>query len=148
MSSLLWEGLGLRGPLQWAFLPSSTLYVDLAMVVVEGEYRFNYITGSVETGRLPPGLRSLVIGDNLFVGTPDLAALPVTLRWLDLSANRLSGEVNLGSLPPYLQQLHLNFNKELSGELWEDLLPKTLTSVSIEGTRIVKQCVVVKTLED
>ena len=107
------------------------------MRVVGDQFRFNQLGGEIDTGALPPQLRWLVLGDNQFEGTLSLEALPRSVVWVDVSANKLCGSLRFALLPPQLRSLQLNLNPELGGVLYLSDLPPTVTSINIEGTRIV-----------
>ena len=127
LETIHWEFLGLRGSLNWEYLPRSLTHFSVT---------FSKLTGELEIGNLPSQLESLFVNDNELTGTPDLTSLPQNLDVLGLSNNLFHGVLDFSKMPHSLRILWLQNNAELGGTLEEGVIPKR-TTYNMGGTKIV-----------
>ena len=120
-----WCFRGLRGELQWMYLPEKTRLLNI---------RQNSLHGIVSVPDLPGGLVEIVLDMNKFSGALSFAELPSTLDTLTLSWNRCRGHVDLTNLPLEIYTLHL-FANRFSGDLRLDMLPRTLSDLQLHYNR-------------
>ena len=88
------------------------------------------LSGTVETTRLPDGLRKIYLDNNLLEGTFDFRRLPSYLQILVCSSNRFSGSAHLDALPQDLADLHISENA-FSGSLVFANMPKALRHLAL-----------------
>ena len=141
---LRWNEMGLRGSLNFAFLPYTLRKVFLdknhltGQVTIGRVYEnlhdlrvsYNRLDGPIAFEELPRGMVRFWGHNNAFSGGVDLSVLPPLIRILYLSENDFSGVVSFDSLPPAIEDLALDCNRF---EGWLDFrtLPRCLTSLSL-----------------
>ena len=86
--------------------------------------------GTIETARLPAGLRVFHANGHRFCGTVDLSALPRGMTDFQMFLNELTGEIDLTGLPAKFDTLNLSKNK-LSGSLCLERLPSSIRFLSL-----------------
>ena len=100
-----WRSYGLRGSLDWQYLPNQLIWLIL---------RKNKLTGEVPFKSLPSTLVCLSLQNNRFSGNPCFKSLPL-LKSVSLSNNQFEGWVDFDSLPNSLKDLYLSGNSKLRG---------------------------------
>ena len=140
-----WTCCGIRGPLNWAHLPSTLKEMYACGDEIQGDLPLedfpnhlevlslfdNYLRGELDFSQLPKTMKQLFLNRNDFEGHVDLTCLPTTLLYLELQQNTLCGEVRLDKLPEGLQGLNLGEN-EFSGTLDLEHLPTTLEELRLD----------------
>ena len=115
---------GVRGTLQWAYLPQTLEGFSMADNDLRGsiplehlsremkvfDVSHNAFNGELNFPQLPITLEKLRLGRNMFEGTLDLTNLPIGLTELQANSNKFSGSICLSTLPPQLRMLDLSEN--------------------------------------
>ena len=118
VTKISWNGLGLNGTLDGAYLPSSLKSLYLY---------YNKITGSIPS-QLPTNMTMFDLYSNSLTGQIP-TGLPESLLYFIVSSNKLSGPIP--TLPVGLKGFHVNDN-QLTGSI-PDPLPTGLTELSLNG---------------
>ena len=82
------------------------------------------IGGTVDTSKLPRGLKKFDISLNCFFGEFNMAGLPDTLRVLNIPNNSLSGSLILSEIPRKALQVDISYNDFTGKVRFEDLPPE------------------------
>ena len=138
-----WYERGLRGSLNFLFLPSTLRRgafernqlsggVVLGQVDMLSELSLsgNQLSGPFPLNDLPAALTRLWGHKNHFAGVLDLTALPPLIQILYLYENALSGTLCFTSLPASIVELALDCNL-FEGSLDVSHLPSSLKSLSL-----------------
>ena len=122
-----WYNCGLNGSLQWSYLPSTLLTLEVAL---------NSLCGTVSWDILPSQLVILSLHRNYLTGEVLLHNLPHSLKEMHLQSNNFCGNVYFQNLHEGLQVLYLSLNPELYGSIDCNKLPTSLRYRAWYGTNI------------
>mmetsp|Transcript_21204 Transcript_21204/g.32992 ORF Transcript_21204/g.32992 Transcript_21204/m.32992 type:complete len:189 (-) Transcript_21204:94-660(-) len=98
--------------------------------VVEIDWSFIHLRGSIDLRWVPLSTEQLAIQGNEFGGLIDFRVLPSALKNLDISNNDYAGSLFLEYLPAHLTYASMSMN-EFIGEITLDKLPKSLQLLDI-----------------
>ena len=133
---ICWKNVArMDGPISLDLLPPTLTECDLSQPDPWQTMPSGTLTGTLETIRLPRGLKSLSLSKNAFHGTLDCASLPPDLKRLNVSQNNFEGSLELDVLPS--DMVHFNvYKNNFSGNVLLDDLPKNLQSLMISNNAL------------
>ena len=124
--SIYWSALGLRGSLNFAFIPNT-----LKDLRVER----NHLTGPINIGHSAEKLRDCYLDSNKLNGEIAFSELPRTLHFFWARSNCCTGKVDLTSLPPTIRDLLIDSN-DFSGSVLFGFLPPTISKLFLDHNRL------------
>ena len=107
--------IGPGGSMHLQFIPQSVTSFSIQNAL---------IGGTVDTSKLPRGLKKFDISLNCFFGEFSMTGLPDTLRVLNIPNNSLSGLLILAEIPRKALQVDISYNDFTGKVRFEDLPPE------------------------
>ena len=127
VETINWPALGLKGEMDFAWLPDSVTSFDIAIN--------RDISGTIMTATLPKNLKFFGAHSTQLSGSVDFTALPGPLRSLQLNDCAFSGTINVTQLPREMNDLYLQMNK-FSGSVRLINLPETIRWIRMDGNKL------------